>query len=418
MKINFYLDKSHPDKKNEYMIFMSVHFFKRRLRIYTSLKSSLKNWDAGNQRIDEKVKGASAINSVLDSYEEEVKTKYAEALFNWIDPTIEYMKDNLSFIRGSEMDFFSLWDKFINSESRISGWTQGTVKRFNTTLKHLKEFQKQYNYKIEFNSINDSFIDKFLDYHFNGINPVSKEKNNFSNAFTEKNIKLLKWFLGWATRKGYNKNLKYQDFKVRLIKPKGDDNIVFLTVDEFLKVYALEISNEGLAQARDVFCFGCLTGLRYSDIANLKIISVHDDYMTVVTLKTRKSLHIPLNEGAKAILYKYNNLPGDKALPVISNQKFNDHLKQLGKLAKLTNKVTIINYIGSDRIETVHPKWTLLTSHVARKTFITMGVYWKIPIETIVNITGQSLDIVKRYYTIQDDQKRREMAKFNRLKIV
>ena len=93
-------------------------------------------------------------------------------------------------------------------------------------------------------------------------------------------------------------------------------------------------------------------------------------------------------------------------------------MKQLEKLAKLTYKVTIINYIGSDRIETAHPKWTLLTSHVARKTFITMGVYWKIPIETIVSITGQSLDIVKRYYTIQDDQKRREMAKFNRLKIV
>jgi integrase len=418
MRINFYLDKSHPDKKNEYMIFMSVHFLKRRLRVYTSLKSSLENWDAGNQRIYEKVKGSSAINSVFDSYESEVKTKYAEALFNRIDPTIEYMKDNLSFIRGTEMDFFTVWDKFISSESQISGWTQGTVKRFNTALKHFKEFQKQYNYKIEFNSINDSFLEKFLDYHFNGINPKTKERNRFSNAFTEKNIKLLKWYLGWATRKGYNKNLKFQDFKIRLSKPKDDDNIVFLTVDEFLSVYALEISNPGLAQARDVFCFGCLTGLRYSDIANLKKINVHGDNMILITQKTRKTLHIPLNEGAKVLLNKYKNLPGDKALPVISNQKFNDYLKDLGRLAELTNKVTIINYIGSDRIETVHPKWTLLTSHVARKTFITMGVYWKIPIETIVNITGQSLDIVKRYYTIQDDQKRREMAKFNRLKIV
>ncbi len=37
-----------------------------------------------------------------------------------------------------------------------------------------------------------------------------------------------------------------------------------------MKLYKLKIKSETLRQVRDVFCFGCFTGQRYSDIAGLK----------------------------------------------------------------------------------------------------------------------------------------------------
>ena len=122
---------------------------------------------------------------------------------------------------------------------------------------------------------------------------------------------------------------------------------------------------------------------------------------------------------AKSILKKYEDIPCDKALPVISNQKYNQYLKDIGRAAGLDDPMTIVNYSGNKRIKTTPPKWSLLTTHVARKTFVTLGVYLNIPIELMIEFTGHTLDIVRRYYTISNQQKTKEMTKYNSiLKVV
>ena len=128
-------------------------------------------------------------------------------------------------------------------------------------------------------------------------------------------------------------------------------------------------------------------------------------------------LNITVNKFAKAILDRYKNLPGPYALPVISNQKTNDHLKDIGQRAKLNDPVTELQYSGNERQEITYPKWTKLTTHVARKTFVTTAVYLDIPLEVVIEITGQTMEVVRRYYRIQEKQKQREMAKFNNLRI-
>jgi len=88
-----------------------------------------------------------------------------------------------------------------------------------------------------------------------------------------------------------------------------------------------------------------------------------------------------------------------------------------GKLTGLNETVSRHRYSGNERQETVHPKWTLLTTHVARKTFITTAVFLDIPLEVVIEITGQSMEAVKRYYEIKEKQKAREMKKFDKLRI-
>jgi intergrase/recombinase len=90
----------------------------------------------------------------------------------------------------------------------------------------------------------------------------------------------------------------------------------------------------------------------------------------------------------------------------------NDYLKDLGKEAKLNEKITTVSFKGSIRTENTKEKRELLTSHVARKTFITNALDRGMPSEVIMDITGHgSHKVFKRYYKIIDEQRKREMEK-------
>ena len=92
----------------------------------------------------------------------------------------------------------------------------------------------------------------------------------------------------------------------------------------------------------------------------------------MATVKTSDSLIIELNDHRRAILEKYKDVEfeNDKALPVITNQKMNDYLKELAELAEINEPVRQTYYKGNERIDEVTPKYALLGTHAGRRTFI------------------------------------------------
>ena len=135
-----------------------------------------------------------------------------------------------------------------------------------------------------------------------------------------------------------------------------------------------------------------------------------------VTKKTVDALKIDLNKHSRAILDKYANtkFPGDRALPVISNEKMNAHLKDLGKLCGIEEMTRIVYFQGNQRFEEVLPKWQLLTTHVARRTFVVTALQLGIPAEVIMRWTGHSrYEAMKPYIAIVDELKRISMSKFD-----
>ena len=89
--------------------------------------------------------------------------------------------------------------------------------------------------------------------------------------------------------------------------------------------------------------------MRYSDAYNLKKTNIEKDKIKFTSIKTGEALTVPLNEYSQAILDKYKDvpLPGNKALPVISNQKMNDYLKDLGELCELNDFENVVYYVGN-----------------------------------------------------------------------
>ena len=170
-------------------------------------------------------------------------------------------------------------------------------------------------------------------------------------------------------------------------------------------------------KAKDVFLFSCFTGLRHSDLFKLRRSNIKGEFLVITSQKTEDSIRVPLTDQAKAILEKYKDSGDINPIPVISQQKYNQYLKHIGFKAELFEMVTQIHYKGRERIETTLPKWQLLTTHIGRKTFVTLAVFLDIPLETVAKITGHKSDAIEAYYRILDSKKAIEMQKFNNLKI-
>ena len=239
----------------------------------------------------------------------------------------------------------------------------------------------------------------------------------YRNSYISHIVKVLKGFIKWMANEGIYTGNAHKTFMPRLRGDAGNSQaVVYLTWDELMHLYSLEGLPPHLAQVRDVFCFCSLTSLRYSDAAKLKRSDIQSGAIYVVTQKTTDSLKIELNKRAQAILDKYADtaFPGDKALPVISNQKTNEYLKELGRRAGFDSPIRTVFYNGAHRHEQVHPKWEVLSTHAARRTFVVNALYLGIPAEVIIRWTGhKDYKAMKPYIAIVDTLKEREMSKFD-----
>lgn len=245
-----------------------------------------------------------------------------------------------------------------------------------------------------------------------------RETKKMRNSTIGKQLGFLKWFLRWATAKEYNSNNAFATFRPKL--KSTEKRVIFLTWDELMTVYNFDIpeSKQYLARVRDVFCFCCFTSLRYSDVFNLKRSDIKGDSIQITTVKTSDSLTIELNKYSQAILDKYSDTPfiGNKALPVISNQRMNDYIKELGELCGIDEPQSVTYYVGNKRVDEVYPKYELLGTHAGRRTFICNALSLGIPAQVVMKWTGHSdYKAMKPYIDIADKIKVEAMNKFNEI---
>lgn len=351
---------------------------------------------------------ASVINKTIQKYEDsfiKIKNRLENEELNIFPEefrilfNIEIGKEKV--VKKNTENFFEIYDIFIREESQNNQWNSRTIQKMETQKKALKEFDAEMSF-AKFNEDYFSDYQKFL------------ENKNHKNSTLAKEISTLKWFLKWAKRKGYNEYNDFESFRPKIKNiPK---KIIFLNQSELNKLREVEIPEKSkyLEKVRDIFLFQCFTGLRYSDVFNLKKANVKENCIEFTTLKTSENLIVELNNQSKEILEKYKNLEGEKALPVISNQKMNDYLKDLAELAEINEKVVISYFKGNVRFEEVFPKYALLGTHAGRRTFVCNALALGIPAQVVMKWTGHSdYRSMKPYMDIADEIKASAMNKFN-----
>ncbi|MCZ7610638.1 MAG: site-specific integrase [Ignavibacterium sp.] len=265
--------------------------------------------------------------------------------------------------------------------------------------KLLIEFQNKTYTKLSFGAIDLSFYDAFINYL------IYTKKMNSNSAY--KNIALLKTFLAWSYDRGLNKYDYFRKFK----KKEFAVDIVTLSEKELKQLEDLDLSGEEnlrLDRTRDLFLFACYTGARFSDIFNISRADIKENVWYLRQVKTKNITEIPLIDEAANILNKYELY--EKPLPVITNQKLNQYLKELCEKAKLFDKVRITEQKGNQTIEKEYQKYELITTHTARRTFITLSLTKGMNAQIVMSITGhKSYNSFKKYVNLVTDDKQKAL---------
>ena len=211
--------------------------------------------------------------------------------------------------------------------------------------------------------------------------------------------------MSWAFEMGYHQTTEYRRFKVW----REETDIIYLSEEELMKLFEYDLKEgSSFEKVRDVFCFGCFTGQRFSDIAGFKFDNVKNGSWFVRTVKTKDPLEIPLNKYALEIIDKYKER--GQNMPVMSNQKTNEYLKGICELVEINEPIINIKYRGSERIENAMPKYDFITTHTARRTFVTLSLEKGMRPETVMAITGhKDYKTFKKYIKITSKVKGVEM---------
>lgn len=320
---------------------------------------------------------ASIINRKIQDYEQACEKVFSIFYLEGKVPSADEFRRVFNTEIGREVKekrgetFFEIYDLFMEEEGKKNLWTISTFKKMKTQRNHLYEFDPN----ISFSAISESML---IDYQY-----FLQHSLGFKNSTILKQFSFLKWFLRWCKKKNYLNTNVFEDFKPKL--KTTQKKIIFLTQTELRQVIDFEIpaNKNHLERIRDVFLFLCFTGLRYSDVANLKKSDVKDNHIEITTIKTTDSLIIELNKHSEYILDKYKNdifnKENDTALPVISNQKMNVYLKELMKLIGIDEPIRETYYMGNKRIDKIVPKYELIGTHAGRRTFICNALSLGIP---------------------------------------
>ena len=404
---------------------MRVNFASQRIEFTTGYRIDVAKWDGDKQRVKNgctnKLKqSASEINAALLGYYTELQEIFKRFEVAEIMPSPAEVKEAFNNRHGQNektelsstdmfnvpSNFYEAFDDFVRVCGRQNDWTHSTFEKFAAVKNHLKNFRSE----LSFEFFNEEGLTEYVQY--------LREVREMRNSTIGKQLSFLKWFLRWSFKQGMHSNNAYDTFKPKL--KDTQKKIIFLTWEELnrLREFKIPPTKQALERVRDVFLFQCFTGLRYSDVFNLRRSDIKGDHIEVMTVKTSDSLIIELNDHSRAIIEKYKDVEfeNDKALPVITNQKMNDYLKELAELAEINEPVRQTYYKGNERIDEVTPKYALLGTHAGRRTFICNALALGIPPQVVMKWTGHSdYKAMKPYIDIADDIKANAMSKFNQL---
>jgi len=378
---------------------------------------------------------ANVINQELQLYESHTETVFAEFDKLKRTPTQSEFKDRFleligRKIKAPEKSFFSVFDDFVSEQGLLNSWTKATYTKFAAIKRHLSTFDAG----LAFDLLDEIKFNDFVIYQQSKQAmqlTFENSETGLRNSTILKNIAFVKWFLRWAYNKGYYSGKLHDTFKPRL-KSIENKTVIYLSWDELTKLYNFDFNKafkpetnilldkenaKAMDRVRDVFCFCCFTSLRYSDVAKLKRSDVKGGFIDVVTKKTNERLKIQLNNYSSEILNKYKDIDfvTNLALPVISNAKMNEQLKQMAKIVGLNEQIRLVYFIGSNRYEDVYPKHELITTHCGRRTFIVNALFLGIPAEVVMSWTGHAdYESMRPYIAIVDELKQTSMEKFNK----
>lgn len=399
IKITYGISTSIVSNRTSYMVRIRVTYGGDRIDLRPGIRLESKDqWQDHRVKRGCKVYGQSYndLNRRLTRYEEWIDEYFLTCEENSLDPSLDELrlwfnsevshegesKEHTAIPRlaAVQKTFLELYQDFI-ADMKIrhadSQCKEDAIQPYLQLENRIMEFDE--NLTIE--SLNRKKMIEFIKF---------LAKTMYNDAIIKK-LTNLRCFANWAEDHDYTLNKEYWRYNPRLREAVRD--VRFLTVEEVDILWNLELNTSTMDVTRDMFIFQCYTGLRYSDLKTLTRKDFYsqdgDLYLRKITQKQKTVVDFKLSMRAKAIYDKYSKYiyPSDVAFPVLSNSKYNKHLKRLGHLANIRGQWKDIQY-RVDKQEVVYTDRADLESHCGRRTFVCMAYNAGYSMKEIAEITG------------------------------
>ncbi|MFC2124780.1 tyrosine-type recombinase/integrase [Bacteroidota bacterium] len=329
-------------------------------RYFISHENQIKNRRDRFQRVMTSYQDHHFINKELDKITSKAEQLYHEYYENHDEnPDLETFRELLyegtgikrqaENVEVPKKSFFKEFEAWIDSsrhrtntktERPISSRTRQNYTQALTTI-------RAYNPNLTFEDIDMTFYDGYLKYAHDGY--------GLKLSTVGKHIGTLKGFLQDTFDRKIHENLIFRAKSFRTPKTRNDN--LYLTVEDLNEIKDLEITDAKYDRVRDIFLLTAYSGLRVSDIVELKPENIGRKVMNVATIKSRKVVSIPILPEVRRIIDKYNGPP-----PMMTEQKLNKYIKDI--CAEATSLKLDYKLNGE-----VRKKYQWITWHTARRSF-------------------------------------------------
>jgi len=389
--VHIYAKTSKANKNGQLPIYFRLTVNGERFEFSTKKFIEKSKWSAEQSKMKGNSDEARSLNNYLDLIKSKVFDIQMELLHKNEELTIENFKSRLKGTHEREHMIIPIYQSHNDKIKDLigNGYAYGTSERFKISLKHLQEFILwKYNVSdISINKIDYAFVTEFEFY----LRSVKKCNNNTAVKYVRNFRKIIKTCLDndWLDK---DPTTRYEG---KMKEVERD----FLTEEELLKIYNKKISSERLQLVRDIFIFSCYTGLAYIDVKGLKKDHIGigidgEKWIFKNRQKTETKSKIPILPIAEEIIEKYSNHPKclneNSIMPILTNQKMNAYLKEIGDLCDISKEITF---------------------HMARHTFATSVTLSNgVPIETVSKMLGhKNLHTTQHYAKVLDKKVSEDM---------
>lgn len=402
--ITFKLRK--PNANTQQLIYLVYRFGRNDKLVYsTGLKVFPRYWNTEKMRVRNLVEalGKEAINERLNLLFSASENFCIETKAKGYEVTKESLKNFLDVFTGktksvNENTFHGFVEAFLIRNKERTNPNTGKIISYKVQQEHKRTFHYLQEYErerlngkqLDFNDITIDFYSDFTAY----LQSLGLALNTIGHK-----IQTLKVWLNEATFKGINTNNQYKNQRFRAVTEQTDS--VYLSVKELEQIYSTDCKSERLNKVRDLFLVGAFTGLRFSDVTSLTKDNIKGSTISIEQHKTGKRVAIPLHPIVINIWNKY----GEKLPKQISNQKFNEYIKEVCKLAGIDSIEQKNITKGGFRVRQSFKKYELITSHTARRSFATNLYLSGFPAISIMPITGHTTErAFMRYIRVTPEQ--------------
>lgn len=363
VNVHFYLKE--PGSKDETPIYLSVSYDGYRIRWYVSEHIRPQDWNFRK----EQPKALPELTHLLRRIADDTRRIIIGFRSRGEPFRPDSLKDELNRIyKGkNKREPISLLTEFM--QANPTNLTASTLKTYNSLLSNLKGFVKETGFRLEFASMDSAFDERFFGYLSSKYHP-----NTIRRIYSN-----LKTWLAYMAKIGEHDNMHFREFS----RKKKPTTQIALTASEMAAIESVHLAELTDQFYRDVFVFMRETAMEYSAAAGLRWSNIHRerifalggkevDYAEYYRHKTRGRVTAPISKKAMSILVKYKVDDQEVCFPGMQNGTFNLALPRICKAAGIDSIVWVRKYEGQKEKLVSVPKYELVKTHTARRTFVTL----------------------------------------------